>query len=196
MSSVLDPIGDRILIGNTNRRPPIPGRGDPLYQAGAAWPMPRTGPGRPAHAPPHVRGPWGPVRGAGGAVRRGAPQRGPSTWGGAWAGRPGPVRGMGQAAPARYGKWARHISIYIDIVSVTNRVQNRAHAKFQPRFYVESRHDSFRPSQNRRKTLRIDEIQEHMLKIRCMSKFQKMFRYLSNIKPQNLAFLKVLEPRT
>ena len=21
--------------------------------------MPRTGPGRPAHAPPHVRGPWG-----------------------------------------------------------------------------------------------------------------------------------------
>ena len=27
MSSVLDPIGDRILIGNTNRLPPIPGRG-------------------------------------------------------------------------------------------------------------------------------------------------------------------------
>ena len=56
-------------------------------------------------------------------------------------GRPGPVRGMGQAAPARFGAWARHINIYIytcisDIVSVTNRVQNRAHAKNQPRFYV------------------------------------------------------------
>ena len=42
------------------------------YRAGAAWPMPRTGPGRPAHAPPHVRGPWGlRPRGPGG----GRPQR-------------------------------------------------------------------------------------------------------------------------
>ena len=66
-----------------------------------------------------------PVRGAGGWAPAEAPQRGPSTWGGAWAGRPGPVRGMGQAAPARFGAWARHINIYIyisDIVSVTNRV--------------------------------------------------------------------------
>ena len=86
-----------------NRRPPIPGRGGPPYQAGAAWPMPRTGPGRPAHAPPHVRGPWGlRPRGRGGRPQ-GAPQRGPSTWGGAWA------------APAWYGAWARHISIYIYI---------------------------------------------------------------------------------
>jgi hypothetical protein len=57
-----------------------------------------------------------------GGVPAEAPQRGRSTLGGAWAGRPGPVRGMGQAAPARYGAWAKHISIYIDIVSVTNRV--------------------------------------------------------------------------
>ena len=28
---------------------------------------------------------------------------------------PCPVRGMGQAAPARYGAWARHINIYIYI---------------------------------------------------------------------------------
>ena len=64
--------------------------------------MPWAGPAGPAPAP--CAGAVGPsVRGAGGAVRRGAPQRGPSTWGGAWAARPGPVRGMGQAAPAWYG---------------------------------------------------------------------------------------------
>ena len=99
VSFVLDPIGDRndVYRPPPNRwppkpgrggppyqagaaphtrpgRPPIPGPGGPPYQAGAAWPMPRTGPGRPAHALPHVRGPWGPrPRGRGGGPRKRGP---------------------------------------------------------------------------------------------------------------------------
>ena len=102
VSSVLDPIGDRndVYIGH-------PLIGDPPYRAGAAWPMPRTGPGRPAHAPPPVRGPWGLRPRGQGAVRRGPLREGPAhgaghgpsgpARSGAWARPPGPVWGMGQA---------------------------------------------------------------------------------------------------
>ena len=38
--------------------------------------MPRAGPGRPAHVPPHVRGPWGlRPRGREGAVRTGPSEK-------------------------------------------------------------------------------------------------------------------------
>ena len=69
--------------------------------------------------------------------------------------RPQRPPGHGPAGPARYGAWARHISIYIyiyqyiDIVSVTNRVQNRAHAKNQPRFRVKFRRAFFGLLKNR-----------------------------------------------
>ena len=90
---ILGPIPCQIALANAHAMPDA-----------HAHAMGRAGPGRPAHAPPHVRGPWGPrPRGRGGGAPAEAPQRGPSTWGGAWAGRPGPVRGMGQAAPAWYG---------------------------------------------------------------------------------------------
>ena len=68
----------------------------------------------------------------------------------------------------------------LDIVSVTNRVQNRAHAKIQPRFWPESRHDFFGLLTNRWETLKMKKNQEHMLNKWCMSKIQKMFRYLSH----------------
>ena len=101
--------------------------------------MPRAGPAGPCPAPcagavgPPCEGPGG------GPPQEGTLREGPAH--GAGHGSAGPaVRGMGQAAPAWYGEppirgWPIR-GWPIDIVSVTNRVQNRAHAKNQPRFYV------------------------------------------------------------
>ena len=75
---------------------------------------------------------------------------------------PGPVWGMGQAYLNIY--IYIYICQYIDIVSVTNRVQIRAHAKNQPRFYVESRHDSFRPSNKSMKIVKMTNNLENMFK--------------------------------
>ena len=94
VSCVLDPIGDRILIGNTNRsphtrpgRPPIPGRG------GLAHAPDRAGPAGPCPAP------------CAGAV--GPPSEGPGGGAPAEALREGPAHGAGHgpAGPARPGAW-------------------------------------------------------------------------------------------
>ena len=108
VSFVLDPIGDR---NDVYICPPL--IGGPPYRAGAAWPMPRTGPGRAGRPMPRPMcgGRGAPVRGAGGGAPAGAPQRGPST------------------SVTKFINWIRD------------------HAKHQPRFCVESRHDSFWPSQ-------------------------------------------------
>ena len=72
-----------------------------------------------------------------------------------------------------------YIYIYIsDIVSVTNRVQNRAHAKNQPRFYVESRHDSFRPYHKSMKSVKNKKTDKTYLNSDACRIFEQMFRYL------------------
>ena len=139
--------------------------GDPPYQAGAASytrpgrPGPCPGPGRAGRPMPRPMCwalPVGPLRGPPPpAPRTGAPRPPHMGRGMGRPARPGPGHGPGRPGPV-WGMGQAYINIYRHRF-VTNRVQNRAHARIQPRFYVEFWHASFRPSQKSMSNVKNDE---------------------------------------